>query len=296
MNNLRLAMIFVMLLLTSLAFSQSTTVSATITDTDGQAWIGGSVRIDLVNVPSGQTLTWTGGALTQHFPPIVLNTSGAFSTSVPSSNAIKPGVTKWQFTVCPNASAPCGQYTTAVTGATLSLTTQLSAKAKPPRVNPILGLSKAYNSTELVVPTGVSNVSAGMYYDTLASCVKFYNGSSWNCFTNASNPTPFATGGNASLTGPKENYVCTGTCNITVPAPVAGNEFCVMNGDNVNTVITLLALGGSKVYEDPARTGYGTAGTGTLASAGAVADRVCILGLDATHYLTIVATGTWTAN
>jgi hypothetical protein len=69
-----------------------------------------------------------------------------------------------------------------------------------------------------------------------------------------------------------------------------------MNGDNVATVITLAAIGSSARYEATARTSYGTAGTGTFVSSGAVGDKACILGLDSTHYLTPSYNGTWVAS
>lgn len=106
-------------------------------------------------------------------------------------------------------------------------------------------------------------------------------------------PTP---GTSATLSGNSETFVCTGACTITVPLPVAGTKFCVLNDDNIAGAITLSALGGSGQYESTARTAYGTAGTGTFVSAGAVGDMVCILGRDGTHYLTTEYHGTWTAN
>lgn len=108
--------------------------------------------------------------------------------------------------------------------------------------------------------------------------------------------TPLATGTSVSLVGPRQYYVCTGTCTVTPPVPVAGYEFCVMNDDNVSTVITLAALGSSARYENTARTAYGTAGTGTYVSGGAVGDKICIVGRDATHYLTASFNGTGTVN
>ena len=108
--------------------------------------------------------------------------------------------------------------------------------------------------------------------------------------------TTLATGTSISLAAPREYYVCTGTCTVTPPVPAAGYEFCVMNDDNVATVITLAALGSSARYEATARTSYGTAGTGTFVSAGAAADMVCIVGRDSTHYLTTSFKGTWTAS
>jgi hypothetical protein len=103
-------------------------------------------------------------------------------------------------------------------------------------------------------------------------------------------------GAGLSLTGPVETFVCTSTCTVTPPVPVAGYQFCVLNDDNVSTVITLGALGSGAFYENAARTAYGTAGSGTLTSGGAVADIACIIGRDSTHYLTIRTGGTWTAS
>lgn len=108
-------------------------------------------------------------------------------------------------------------------------------------------------------------------------------------------PTP-APGTTITLAAPAGNAICTSTCTVTIPVPAAGYKFCILNDDNVATVITLAALGSSARYENTARTAYGTAGTGTLVSNGAAANRVCIEGRDATHYLTTEFTGTWTAN
>jgi len=108
--------------------------------------------------------------------------------------------------------------------------------------------------------------------------------------------TPLTTGTSVTLTAPRQYFVCTGTCTITVPVPAAGYEFCVLNDDNVATVITMSAIGSSARYENTARTAYGTAGTGTFVSGGAVGDKVCLLGRDSTHYLTASFNGTWVAN
>lgn len=115
----------------------------------------------------------------------------------------------------------------------------------------------------------------------------------------SSKGTPLATGASTgnTLAGPSGYFVCTAACTVTPPVPVAGYQFCVMNDDNVTTAITLGALGGSAMYENTARTAYGTAGTGTLTSgSGTAGNMVCIVGRDATHYLTTTFVGTWTAS
>lgn len=107
---------------------------------------------------------------------------------------------------------------------------------------------------------------------------------------------PLTAGATASPTGTNNFVVCTTTCTVTVPVPAAGAQLCVRNGMNVSTVITLSAIGSGAMYENTAGTAYGTAGTGTMVSGGAAGDRICIVGLDATHYLTQSFSGTWTAN
>lgn len=106
-------------------------------------------------------------------------------------------------------------------------------------------------------------------------------------------PTP---GTSIALTQPRGYAVCTGTCTVTVPVPAAGYEFCVIADDNVSTVITISNPGSSAQFENTARTAYGTASTGTLVSTAATGNKICLLGRDATHYLTVSFSGSWTAN
>lgn len=109
-------------------------------------------------------------------------------------------------------------------------------------------------------------------------------------------PTPLTTGTSITLSAPRQYFVCTSTCTITMPVPAAGYEFCIRNDNNVATVITLAAIGSSARYENTANTAYGTAGTGTLVSSGVVGDKMCLVGLDSTHYQVWSFNGTWTAN
>lgn len=122
-----------------------------------------------------------------------------------------------------------------------------------------------------------------------------YNDTGWTLCSAV--PTPLVSGsGSGVLTGPRQYFVCTNTCTVTPPVPASGYEFCVMNDSNVTSLITLAALGSGAMYGNAERTAYGTPGTGTLANAGSTGDKVCLLGLDATHYLIASSQGTWTAN
>lgn len=150
-------------------------------------------------------------------------------------------------------------------------------------------LFKADGSTNPVAADCTANRIVRIAYDGTA--LRIIGGG-----TTGATATTLATGTSVSLTAPRQYYVCTGACTVTPPVPAAGYEFCVMQDDNTTGVITLAALGSSAMYENTARTAYGTAGTGTFVSTGAVKESVCIVGRDATHYLTVSSNGTWTAN
>lgn len=133
--------------------------------------------------------------------------------------------------------------------------------------------------------------------DTTGKHLNYVSGTGVTCGTSVA-IAPLATGSSTgnTLTAPIGYFVCTSTCTVTPPVPAAGYQFCVMNDDDVSTVITLGAIGSSSRYENTARTTYGTAGTGTLTSGGAVGDMICIVARDATHYLSTTYVGTWTAS
>lgn len=94
-----------------------------------------------------------------------------------------------------------------------------------------------------------------------------------------------------TLTASNGYFICTAACTVTPPVPAPGYQFCVMNDDNVTSIITLGAISGVQ-YENTARTSYKTANT-SIASAGAAGDMLCIVGRDATHYLAPTFVGTW---
>jgi len=108
--------------------------------------------------------------------------------------------------------------------------------------------------------------------------------------------TPLTTGTSVTMSTPRSYFVCTSTCTITVPVPSAGYEFCVRNGNNVATVITFAGIGASAMYEKPTFLTYGTASTGTAVSSGAAGDKLCLVGLDNTHYIIGSISGTWVMN
>ncbi len=109
-------------------------------------------------------------------------------------------------------------------------------------------------------------------------------------------PADFTTGTSKTFSLNSGYFECTSTCTITMPVPVAGMQYCVRNANNTSTVITFAAIGSSAMYENTASTAYGTAGTGTLVSGGAIGDKICLVGKDSTHYDVFSFSGTWTVN
>jgi hypothetical protein len=157
--------------------------------------------------------------------------------------------------------------------------------------------------TDISTPSAPSSGKTATYTKSGRWCTRA-NGGAEVCYADGNSsgeatsvvPVALTSGTSVTLSGNSRYFVCTSTCTITVPVPVAGVQYCVLNGNNVSTVITLSAIGSSAMYQKTDRTAYGTAGTGTMVSGGAVGDQVCIVGLDSTHYLTLAYGGTWTVN
>lgn len=142
------------------------------------------------------------------------------------------------------------------------------------------------------LPLGNNSTVGGVRGDgSTVNCV------SGVCSTVAAGPVNLQIGsGSQTMTGPSEIFVCTSTCAITPPTPVAGYQFCVENDATVSTVITMFGVTGvfyQKAVAPGSPNGYGSSG-GTMTSGGAVGDLVCLVGRDSTHYLVPSFGGTWT--
>jgi len=228
-------------------------------------------------------------------------------TSIPSQKAAKTALAlKAPLALYPNTTPSAGQIGVGNAGGTayapVSLTQDCTIASTG--VVTCLKTNNVAFGTAAVVNTGTSGATLGLLNGNLTfGGANAYGTPASIVLTNATGlpaaqvpTTPLATGTGATLVGPREYYVCTAACAPNPPVPVAGYEFCIVMTDNVAAVITLGALGSSAMYETTARTSYGTAGTGTLVSGGAVGDKVCLLGLNSTHYLTVSFTGAWVAN
>jgi hypothetical protein len=135
-----LTFLSLILLTASVAFGQGlSTVTATITDPDGQTWNNGAYAINLVPAPNTtQPPSWiqTPGLVGTPFAPKYvgnLTSSGVLNITLPDNDFIFPLGTQWSFTLCSNTSASCQTIVTSVTGVAPDLSTALSAPLTAPR-------------------------------------------------------------------------------------------------------------------------------------------------------------------
>lgn len=283
--------------------------SVTCANTNGQVQI-----LDIPNTPSGpvgvpETLNITPaqqGAVTSVWSvpgvPFDAKTAGASPYTVPITDNMKLLTINSASAFTLNGFPLANNYTFALINLNAGLITYTPAtgtinNGNATQIIPAGWFGFHYtDNTNTVMPVMPTFQAFPTCADTLGKHLNFNIATgAISCGTSVIT-TPLTTGTSVSLAGPSAYFVCTTTCTVTPPTPVAGYQFCVYNGDNIATVITLAALGTTARYENTARTAYGTATTGTFVSGGAVGDSVCIVGLDATHYITPTFKGTWTAN
>jgi hypothetical protein len=163
------------LLFTASALAQTSNVTATITDPDGQTWNNGTYTITFIPTPGiPGPYTWSGG---NPFPNIYtgsFTSIGVLAIALPDNNFISPKGSKWQFTLCSQTSAPCQNVTTTVTGATPDLSTTLSSTLIAPRFGPGQ-FSFGYIDAEVAgaLLPGVT------YFNVTNTIQRIWNGSVW---------------------------------------------------------------------------------------------------------------------
>lgn len=176
---------FVLLGLCALAHSQTTTVSATVTDTDGVVWANGTWKVAFTPNPSNPNpavYNINGTPLS----PAVMNQSGMISNSgvlsvvVYQQAPITPVGSSWTLTVCPNAVTACGIYKFTAVGSTMSLSSALTPVIPVPRFHPVSG-TYGYADGEAILQLGPGST----YWNVTSGCQRFYNATTlaWACVT-----------------------------------------------------------------------------------------------------------------
>jgi hypothetical protein len=188
-DNIVIAILFTFFLLVFLVgqgHAQTSTVSATITDSTAQAISNGTWKAEYIR-PSGigsgtiPVRRDTGVPLTSAELTVSggLDITGFFTTTLTRTDFIAPGGGSWKFTICPLSTSGCFLYGTAITTGSVSLSTQLTTAARTISViaggNLFAVAPRAYNNTEM---SGYDYGS--LYFDINSLRYKYWNGATWN--------------------------------------------------------------------------------------------------------------------
>lgn len=177
----------VMLICSSIAYAvpPSTTVSATVVDSDTTVWAGATWTVQFqVGPHQGNPAKYTiaGGPLSSSVTRQtgVANSSGVITFTVYKSTAVSPIGSSWNLNVCPNASAPCTTINFSTSTDTLDLSTTINAAIKAPR---FIAAAGAYGYKDIEATLQLQPGS--MYYNVGALCssaagLRIWNGS-WSC-------------------------------------------------------------------------------------------------------------------
>jgi hypothetical protein len=163
--------------------AQTTTITATITDSDSQVWSGMKWRVTFVPNPSypnlnNYVIASTGAPINRSIAnpdPGVADGTGTFSVTVYDNTAIQPAGSSYTFTLCAKTVAPCSVISNiSVNGATENLSSTLSSLVTTPRFAAVSG-AYGYNDTE-VFPTPLPG---GRYFNVVSNVTREWNGTTW---------------------------------------------------------------------------------------------------------------------
>lgn len=213
--------LFIFLLLVVPAFCQFTSVTATVVDSDNQAWKNGYWSATLYN-PNRQFIPNIGGVpltAAQLNPSGSLDSSGNLSTSLADNGLIAPAGTYWQFIICPLASTQCSTVNTPVTGISENISSIINAGIKAPRF-PASPTAFGYLDGE-ISPTPNPG---GFYFNITNLVTRIWNGTAWQNGGGAAFPVATAPG-----------QILTSTAAGVIYA-TQGQVFYSQPGDTISTI------------------------------------------------------------
>lgn len=153
-----LSLFWLLLLATSLAHAQTTVVSATVLDPNSGPYARGTWLVTFVPNPnSAVPPTLNGSPFTKQFNGTT-DATGAFTVTVADNTIVNPQGSQWIFQIC-SFGVTCFQYQTSISGATLDLSSALSAHSTPIMGNTLLnarGFGPADNGLKVVGAQGQS--------------------------------------------------------------------------------------------------------------------------------------------
>ena len=162
-----------LILITSLAYNSSgqlLSVTATITDSDGQTWNNGSCGIILINSTGGTS--YYNGTILPAFYTCAINSAGVLNASLYNTNTITPSSSLYTFNICSNTSAACSNFQIPVTGTDLS--SAISSRITAPRFG-----AGPYSYGYLDAEVEPVPQIGGVYYNVTNLITRQWNGGSW---------------------------------------------------------------------------------------------------------------------
>lgn len=191
-------------LFTSYITAQTTTVTATVVDSDSQAWNNGSWRVvfqpNQAVDPNPADYNINGTPLS----PSVTNQSGALSNSaglsisIYQSSAISPSGSSWNLTICPLAVTACGTLNFQAIGSSMNLSSEITSIIVAPRFRAVAN-TYGYSDTEAQIQLNPGS----NYFNVTSGNQRCWNGSAWNnCYEGGVTaiPVPIDEGGTNSET------------------------------------------------------------------------------------------------
>lgn len=201
------------LLASSLVYGQTTSISATITDSDSSVWGYATWNATFVPNPNYPNLNQysiggvpiTSSTYSTHINGTgTANSSGALTGTLLDNNQIQPAGSKYQFRVQSDTSAPATTYPlTVVTGGSQNLTSFLSTGAVAPRFPAV---NNAYGYADIEI--SITPLPGAVYYNTTNNIQRIWNAatSSWSNNAGSGGPPTGSAGGVLSGTYPNPGF------------------------------------------------------------------------------------------
>lgn len=176
---MRKFILLIILICSSLVYSQTTSTSATVTYPDTNTFANGTV-LATFTPPTGiidQNLYLINGSPFPYYVTGTMDATGTFTIVLTDDHLVRPLGGRWMFTVCSAATVPCTNSLQDVFGASINLSTQIS--------NDVAAIFASANNDPIYFADSEvkTNVYGGLrYFNYLTKTFRCWDGTSWsNC-------------------------------------------------------------------------------------------------------------------